>query len=94
MALHEHRVQRPVKIVPRADAGRFDRRQRVEHRTGTDRNPGRAQGAGEVNDVFGEAAGLLRHGNSPLSYSAALSSARTSSISSFALVPSRRAMSS
>ena len=33
--------------------------------------PAARKRAGEVNDVFGEAAGLLRHGNSP-SYSAAL----------------------
>ena len=61
VALYEHRMQRPVEIVPRADPGCFDRGQRIEHRAGTDRNAGRAQCAGEVNDVFREAAGLLRH---------------------------------
>ena len=126
--LHEHRVQRPVEILARADAGRLDRRERIEHRAGPDRNAGRAQRAREIDDVLGEAAGVRLLGGddrvrvrtdscrhairpppprpSPASgeerrvqaiaqrYSAARSSARTASISSFAFVPSMRAMSS
>jgi hypothetical protein len=61
VALHEHRVQRPIKIVAGADSGRFDRGQRIEYRTGTNRNAGRAQRAGEVHDVFREATGFLGH---------------------------------
>ena len=65
--LHEHRVQRPVKIVARADAGRLHRFERIEHRAGPDRNAGRAQRAGEVDDVLGEPAGafLVSHGHTP-----------------------------
>ncbi len=56
--LHEHRVQRPVEVLAGADAGRFDRRERIEHRARPDRNAGRAQRAGEIDDVLGEAAAL------------------------------------
>src|SRR5260221_6841143 len=49
-------MQRPIKIAARADARRLDCCQRVHHRPRTDRNAGRAQRAGEVDDVFGETA--------------------------------------
>src|SRR5262249_50668883 len=62
--LHQYRMQRPIEIVARADARRLDRRERVHHRSRTDRNAGRAQGAGEVDDVFGKTAA------NPLSLSA------------------------
>src|SRR5262245_52115901 len=58
VALHEYRVQRPVEIVARADARRRHRGKRVHHRAGTDRNAGRPQRAGEVDDVLGQPAGL------------------------------------
>ena len=54
--LHKHRVQRPVEILARADAGGLDRFERVEHRARADRDAGRTQRTGEVDDVFGEAA--------------------------------------
>jgi hypothetical protein len=60
MALHEHRVQRPLEIGPRADACGFDRAERIEHGARPDWNPGGAQRARKVNDVLGEKAGQLR----------------------------------
>ena len=87
--LHEHRMQRPVEIRARADAGDAQGVERIEHRAGPDRNPGRAQRAREVDDVFRQSAVGHRR-----SHSAARSCVRTSSSSSFALVPSMRAMSS
>src|SRR5262245_50579857 len=53
VALHQYRMQRPIEIVARADARRLDRRERVHHRPGTDRNAGSAPGAGEVEGGFG-----------------------------------------
>src|ERR1700722_11586440 len=87
--LHQHGVQRPVEILTRADAGRLERRQRVEHGAGADRDASGAQGAREIDDVLRQPAIGCRR-----AHSAALSSARTSSSSSLALVPSMRAMSS
>jgi len=119
--LHQYRMQRPIKIAARADARRLDCCQRVHHRPRTDRNAGRAQRAGEVDDVFGETAAappaLITRIFRPADviggedrsrsegkksmhdvwssvYSAARRSARTSSMSSFAFVPSMRAISS
>ena len=60
--------------------------ERIDHRAGPDRNAGRAQRAGEIEDVLGEAAAFC--------HSAARSSARRPSTSSFALEPSMRAISS
>ena len=57
--LHEHRMQRPVKIVARADAGRLHRFERIEHRAGPKRNAGGTQRAGEIDDILGEPAGAL-----------------------------------
>src|SRR5208282_4234351 len=62
--LHEHCVQRPVKILARADARGFHRFERIEHRTGPDRKSSRAQRAGEVDNVFGEPAVALSHSRS------------------------------
>jgi hypothetical protein len=42
VALHEHRMQRPVKILAGADAGGLHCRERIEHRARPDRNAGRA----------------------------------------------------
>ncbi len=82
-------------------------RQRIQHRAGTDRNTGGPQRAREVDDVLGEPAAMLccrlhhvrtvplrGEALAPRRHSAARSSARTSSSSSFALLPSMRAMSS
>src|SRR5579862_6028540 len=92
--LHEHRVQRPVEILAAADAGRLQRRERIEHRAGADRNARRPQRAGEMQDVVGKSAREIRSVNHLDDYSAARSSARTWSSSSLALPPSMRAMSS
>ena len=54
--VHEHRVQRPVEILAAPEAHRLDRPQRLQHPPRPDRQPGRAQGAGEVHHVAGEAA--------------------------------------
>src|SRR5258708_2533364 len=89
VALHEHRVQRPVEILARADAGGLERGQRIEHGAGADRNAGRPQRAGEVEDVLRQPSVRTRR-----AHSAALELARSSSISSLALAPSMRAMSS
>ena len=62
--LDEHRMQRPVEILAGADAGGLHRFQRIEHRARPDRNAGRAQRAGEIHDVFGEAAVALCHSRS------------------------------
>ena len=59
VALHEHRMQRPVEILARAEAGGLHRLERIEHRAGADRNAGGAQRAGEVDDIFGEPAGCF-----------------------------------
>ena len=95
VALHEHRVQRPVEILARADAGGLHRRERIEHRARPDRNAGRPQRTREIDDVLGE---LALHKLSSLTgdmdYSAARSSERTWSSSSLAFEPSMRAMSS
>ena len=57
--LHEHRMQRPVEIVARADAGRLHRFERIEHRARPDRNAGGTQRTREIDDVLGEAAVLI-----------------------------------
>src|SRR5579862_6071789 len=57
--LHEYRVERPVKIIAGADTRGLHRFERIEHGAGADGNAGSAQGAGEVDDVLGEAARLL-----------------------------------
>jgi len=88
VSLHEYGMQDPVEVLARADAGGLDRPERVEHGAWTDRYPGRAQRAGEMNEVVGKPPPLLRH------HSAARSCARTPSMSSFAFPPSRRAISS
>src|SRR5262249_1221692 len=90
VALHEHRMQCPVEVVARADAGRLESLERVEHGARSDRDAGGAQRAREVDDVLGEAPLRIDH----CDYSAARISARTWSISSFAFEPSMRAMSS
>ena len=58
---HEHRVQRPVKVLARADARGLHRFECVDHRTRPDRNPGRAQGAREIKNIFRKPAVALRH---------------------------------
>ena len=55
--VHEHRVQRPVEILPALEAYGLDRTQRLQHPPRPDRQPRRAQGAGEVHHVAGEPAG-------------------------------------
>src|SRR5207248_9631876 len=52
----ENGVQRPVKVIARADTCGLHRRERVEHRTRPDRNARGAQCAREIDDVLGEAA--------------------------------------
>src|SRR5689334_4503169 len=59
MALHEHGVQRPIKILARADAGDFQSFQSIEHGARSDGDPGGAQRARKIDDVFGEPAGTL-----------------------------------
>ena len=54
--LHEHRMQRPVEIVARADARDAHRLERIEHRARPDRHAGGAQRAREIEDVFGKTA--------------------------------------
>ena len=56
--LHEHRVQRPVEILARADTRGRHGVERIEHRARPDRNAGRAQRAREIDDVLREAAAL------------------------------------
>src|SRR5262249_17749015 len=56
VALHEHGMKRPVKILARAHARRLHGGERVEHRAGPHRNAGHAQRPREVENVFGEAA--------------------------------------
>ena len=46
VAFHEHRMQHPIEILAGADAGSLDRRERVQHRTGADRDAGSTQRAG------------------------------------------------
>src|SRR5690349_12419400 len=86
-------MQRPVEVLAGADAGRLNGRERVERRARSDRNAGGAQRTREVEDILGEPA----LGHRPLlhqRYSAACSSARTSSSRLLALVWSMRPMSS
>ena len=54
MPLHEHRMQRPVEILARADAGRLQGVERIDHRARPERNARRAQCARKIDDVFGE----------------------------------------
>ncbi len=56
--LHEHGVQRPVKILFGADAGRFHRLEPIQHSARADREAGDAQRAREMHDVVGETAVL------------------------------------
>ena len=92
--LHEHRVQRPVKILTGADAGSLNGFERIEHRARPDRNARRAQRAGEVEDVFGNRPVALRIALPWPDHSAARKSDFISSSSSLTLLPSSRAMSS
>ena len=71
VAFHEHRMQHPIEILAGADAGSLDRRERVQHRTGADRDAGSTQRAGEVDDIVCELPALLRR------HSAARNCART-----------------
>ena len=48
----EHRRQRPVEILAPLDTGGLERPQRVDHPVRADGQPGRAQHAGEMHDVF------------------------------------------
>ena len=52
VALHEHRMQRPVEVGAGADASDAQRIERIEHRPRADRNAGGAQRPREVQDVF------------------------------------------
>jgi hypothetical protein len=55
VAFHEHGVQRPVEVVAAGGARGFDRRDGVHGGAGTDLHAGCAQGAGEADDLLGEA---------------------------------------
>jgi hypothetical protein len=56
MPLHEHRVQRPIEILARADPRRLHGFERIEHRARPDRNSRRPQRAREIEDVLGQPA--------------------------------------
>ena len=58
VALYEHGMQRPIEIVARTDARHFQSFQRVEHSARSNGNPSSAQRPREINDVFGEPAGI------------------------------------
>jgi hypothetical protein len=59
VALNEYGMERPIKILARADARHFQSFERVEHGAGSDRDSGSAQRAGEIDDILGEAAGCF-----------------------------------
>jgi hypothetical protein len=48
----QHRMQRPVKIPLRADAGDLDRIERIDHRARPDRNSGAAQEPRKCNQTI------------------------------------------
>jgi hypothetical protein len=57
MPLDEDRFQRGVDIGAIADLDRLQRVECVDHRAGADRDAGRAQRAGEADDIVGHVAG-------------------------------------
>ena len=57
--LHEHRMQRPVKIVRRGRRPRLPSASASSTELGPNRDAGGAQRAREIEDVLGEPAGLL-----------------------------------
>src|SRR5262249_17793511 len=63
--LHKHGMEYPVEIGARTNAGNRERFQRIKHRSWPDRNTCRAQGAREVDDVFGKAAFGRGHDATP-----------------------------
>src|SRR5918994_1624080 len=63
---HENGMEGPVEVLPRADPGRLDRRDRIENRAGADRQARAAQRAREISNVVRQAAlalwaGSIRH---------------------------------
>ena len=50
----EDGVERPIEIAPVGDPDRFDRGDRVEHLARPDRQPGGAQGTGEMHQIGDE----------------------------------------
>ena len=59
MLLDEDSVQRGVKVLSIPNSRGLDRRERIEHRARSERDPGFAQSAGEMGDVLRQdAAGL------------------------------------
>src|SRR5690606_37406112 len=91
--LHEYRVQSPVEILARGDAGDLDRANRVNYRAGPDSETGCTQRAGEQHDIVHEPS-RSRHRGAVPGHSAALSSAFTSSRIAAARLPRTRAISS
>jgi hypothetical protein len=78
---HQHGVQRPVEIVAGTYTGGQHRLDGVLDRGRPNPHAGLAQGAGEIDDVVGDApvgGGLFRFGACHRPYSAAESSAFTS----------------
>jgi hypothetical protein len=67
VALDEDRLQRGEDIAAVADLDHLQRVQRIDHGARPDRNPGRAQRAGEAYDVIGYLAGGARRGHSRIS---------------------------
>src|SRR5208283_120913 len=62
MLFDKDRVQRGVEVALVAEPCRLDRCDCVEDGAGTDRRPGLAERAGEVDDVFGECAAACVRG--------------------------------
>jgi hypothetical protein len=56
VALHEHRMQRPVEVLARGQGAGLNGVERIDHRARPDRQPGAAQQPGEMHDVFGQPA--------------------------------------
>jgi hypothetical protein len=63
--LHEDGMQRPVKIFARTDARNFESFERLKDHAGADGDARGAQRAGEIDNVFGEPAGIFCHRISP-----------------------------
>ena len=61
VALHKDRVQRPVEILARGQAGGLDRVERIDRRARPDRQPCPPQRAGEIDNVVGEASRSVCH---------------------------------
>src|SRR5690606_37997244 len=57
-AVDEDRMQRPVKILPAADARRLDGGEGLDHPAGTHRQAGAAQRAGEMQDILRKSAAI------------------------------------